>query len=80
MDQAGAGNMLVGGSAQITNTNIAQLVTAEASLSDSRVGMLIGGKVSMERSEIMLTTTQAAVLGVAAGGVFFLLSRLFQRS
>jgi hypothetical protein len=79
MAEAGAGNMLVGGSAQVSGTAIAQLVTAEASVTDSRVGLLIGGKVSLERSEVMFNTAQAAAFGAVAGGVFFLLSRLVRR-
>lgn len=79
MTQAGAGNMFVGGSAEMHEAGVGQMVAMEATLTDSRVGVLIGGKVTLERSEVMLSTAQAAALGAAAGVVFFLLSRLTRR-
>lgn len=75
MTQSGAGNMFVGGSAEMHEAGVGQMMAMEATLTDSRVGVLIGGKVTLERSEVMLSTAQAAALGAAAGAVFFLLSR-----
>lgn len=79
MSEAGAGNMIVGGSAELSEAGVGQLVALEAHVRDSRVGVLIGGSVTMENTEVMLTTAQAAALGAAAGGVLFLLSRLLRR-
>jgi hypothetical protein len=79
MSEAGAGNMIVGGNAELSEAGVGQLVALEAHVRDSRVGLLVGGSVTMESSEVMFTTAQAAALGVAAGGVLFVLSRLFRR-
>ena len=80
MAEAGAGNMLIGGNADLSDVGVGQMAAMEAHVSDSRIGVLIGGKVTMERSEVMLTTPQAIGLGAAVGAVFFLLSKLFGRS
>ena len=80
MNQAGVGKMLAGGRVEVTEGGVGQLLALEAEVTDSRVVMVIGGKVTLERSEVMLTTAQAAALGAAAGAVLFLLSRLFRRS
>lgn len=79
MAEAGAGNMLIGGSADLSGVGVGQMATMEAHVADSKVGVLIGGKVTLERSEVMLNTPQAIGLGAAAGAVFFLLARLFGR-
>jgi hypothetical protein len=79
MAQAGAGSLFVGGSVEMHEAGIGQMMAMEATVADSRVGLLIGGKVTLERSEVMLGTAQAAALGAAAGALFFLLSRLVRR-
>ena len=79
MAEAGAGNMLIGGNADLSGVGVGQMAAVAAHVADSRVGLLLSGKVTMERSEVMLTTPQAIGLGAAAGVVFFLLTKLFSR-
>ena len=79
MSQAGAGNMIIGGSVEMSESGVGQMATMEANVADSRVGFQLAANANLERSEVMLTTQQAAALGAVAGIVFFLLSRLFKR-
>jgi len=79
MEQAGAMYLFVGGSVELSEARVGQMVALEASVTDGKVGVLIGGKVSLEHSQVMVGTAQAAAAGVAVGGVLFLLSRLFRR-
>ena len=61
---------------ELNEGGVGQMVALEAAVSGSRVGLLIGGKVTMEDSRVMVTTAQAAAFGAVAGFVLFLLCRL----
>jgi hypothetical protein len=80
ISQGGAGNMIVGGSAELSEAAVGQMAALNASATDSRIGVLVAGQATLERSEILLSTEQAIGFGVAAGLVFFLLSKLFGRN
>ena len=72
--------MLAGGNVSITNGGAGNVVAGGgASVVDSRVGMLLTPQATLENSEVVLGTQQAAALGVAVGVTFFLLGRLFRR-
>ena len=77
--EGGTGNLIVGGNAELNQAAVGQMAAIEASVTDGRVGVLLAGKANLERSEVMVTTQQAVGFGVAAGVVFFLLSKLFGR-
>lgn len=79
ISQGGVGNVIVGGSAELSEAGVGQMAAVDASVTDSRVGVLVAGRATLERSEILLSTEQAIGFGVAAGVVFFLLSKLFGR-
>jgi len=77
--EGGTGNLIVGGNAELSQAGVGQLAAVDATVTDSRVGVLLAGRVTLERSEIMLSTEQAVGFGVAVGVVFFLLAKLFGR-
>lgn len=79
ISEGGAGNMIVGGNVEVSNGAVGQITALEATVTDGRVGVLLAGSAKLERSEILISTEQAVGLGVAAGVVFFLLSKLFRR-
>jgi hypothetical protein len=79
MNQAGSGNMFVGGSVEMSDSAIGQLFTVEATAADSRIGVMLAGRATIENSEIVLGTQQAIGFGVAAGATLFLLGRLLRR-
>ena len=79
MHQSGSGNLIVGGNAELSQSGCGQLVAFEANVTDGKVGVLLAGKANLQQSEIVATTQQAVGFGVAAGVVFFLLSKLFRR-
>ena len=77
--QGGSGSMVVGGHADLSEASVGQMAAIQASVTDGKVGLLLAGNATLERSEVMVTTQQAAVFGVAAGVVCFLMSKLFGR-
>ena len=80
LSEAGAGNMLIGGNVSIDNGAMGNLVAGgEVSVVQSRVGVLLTPSAKLENSEVILGTQQAVALGVVAGLMMFLLSRLFRR-
>jgi hypothetical protein len=79
ISQGGVGNLIVGGNAEVSDGAVGQMATMQASVTDSKVGLLLAGSANLERSEVLATTQQAAVFGVVAGVVCFLLSKLFGR-
>jgi hypothetical protein len=79
INQGGAGNMIVAGSAEMSEAMVGQMATMRAEITNSKVGMLLAGSATLEQSEVAVTTQQAAVFGVVAGVVCFLLTKLFGR-
>ncbi len=79
IEQGGAGTMIVGGGVQLTDGGVGQMATVEANVADSRIGFLVAAQANLERSEVLITAQQAAVIGAVAGVVFFLLRKLFGR-
>jgi len=77
--QGGIGNLLVGGSAEINQASVGQMAALDVNVTDSRVGVLLAANADLERSEVLVTAREAAILGGLAGIVLFLLSRLFKR-
>jgi hypothetical protein len=80
MREAGASTMVAGGKVEINDGGVGTLLTPEATLSDSKVGVLLAGSAHLENSTVAMGTPQAIGLGVAAGVTFFLLGRLLRRS
>ena len=79
MEDVVVGSMIVGGNVDLADAVVGGMLASDAALSDSRVGVLLAGRTNLESSEVVLTTQQVAVLGVAAGLTMFLLGRLFRR-
>lgn len=80
INEAGSGNMLVGGNVSIANGALGNVVAGGGvSATESRVGVLLTPRATIEESEIILGTQQAVALGVAAGLTLFALSRLLRR-
>jgi len=77
--QGGTGNLLVGGSAELNQASVGQMAALEATVTDSRVGVLLAARADLERSEVLVTAREAAIFGGVAGIVLFLLTRLFRR-
>ncbi|MCP4304093.1 MAG: hypothetical protein GY926_13690 [bacterium] len=79
MNQAGSGNMVAGGSVEMNDSAVGQMFTLEATVAESRIGLLVAPIANVENSEIVIGPQQAIALGVAAGSTLFLLGRLFRR-
>lgn len=79
LSQAGSGSMLVVGNAELRESGVGQMFTVEATVTDSRIGVLLAGRASIAESQILLGTQQAIGFGVAAGATVFLLGRLLRR-
>lgn len=80
MSQAGSGNMIVGGAVEMSDSAVGQLMTTGATVSHSRIAVLLAGRATLEESEVVIGTQQAIGLGVAAGVTMLLLGRLLRRS
>ncbi len=80
MREAGASTVVAGGKVEISEGGAGTLLTLEAAVSDSKVGVLLAGRADLENSTVMMGTQQAIGVGVAAGLTMFLLGRLFRRS
>jgi hypothetical protein len=79
MRDAGAGNMLVGGNAELAHASVGGMLAARASVSGSRIGVLVAAGADLEDSKVVLGTAQAIAFGAAAGATLYMLGRLIRR-
>ena len=79
MSQAGAGSLRVKGAADIRESAIGSILALRSGVADSRIGVMVAGKATLENTEVVMSTQQAIALGVAAGVTVSLLGRLFRR-
>ena len=77
--QGGVQTMLSRGDVSIQEGGVLLGAARSIRVDNGLVGVALGRDVELSNSRILLTQQNAAVLGVVAGVVFALLSRLFRR-
>lgn len=72
--------MPVGGNLDLANGGAGMLMTNQAAVKNSYVGVLLSSETSLEEgTRVLLDTKQAIAFGAAFGAVFALLSLIFRR-
>ena len=72
--------MPIGGNLDLANGGAGMMMTNEASVKNSYVGVLFSGSTTLEEgSRVLLDTKQAIAFGAALGAAFAVLSLIFRR-